>query len=53
METNEKSLKEKVDELMKEIATKKEDLSRLEGIEVKEIWIRELNEFEKHYKRRQ
>jgi len=43
---------EKVDELMAEITTKKEDLVVCQETGVKEIWIRELDEFEKQYKRR-
>ena len=43
---------EKVDELAKEIEEKKQELNTLQETSVKEIWISELDEFVKLYKRR-
>jgi hypothetical protein len=43
---------EKVDELIKEIEEKKQELNTLQETNVKEIWISELDEFVKLYKRR-
>ena len=43
---------EKVDELEKQIEGKKEELQTLQDTEVKDIWIHELGEFEKQYRRR-
>ena len=43
---------EKVDELSKEIENKKQDLSILQETEIKDMWIYELDEFVKVYKRR-
>ena len=43
---------EKVDELMEDIHQKKQDLDTLQKTEVKDIWMSELEEFEKMYRRR-
>ena len=43
---------EKVDELSKEIENKKQDLGILQETEIKDMWIHELDEFVKVYKRR-